>query len=71
MGKFKRKNTYKDKRDPSKKQKNGQGEYSTHEFVKENKALETFYKVSYLKFILMFSSNFKENSRLSLNSSNL
>jgi hypothetical protein len=71
MGKFKRKITYKDKRDPTKKVKNGEGEYSKIEFVKENIALETFYKVNSPKIMIIYSSNFKENSRLSLNLSNL
>jgi len=70
MGKFKRKNAYKDKKDPNKKVKNGEGEYNTSEFVKENIHFETFYKVKSPTIFFIVSSNFKTNSRLSQNLSN-
>ena len=47
MGKFKRKNNWKEKKDPEKKIKTENQPYSTTEYVKKNEAFEQFYKVRF------------------------
>lgn len=45
MGKFKRKNNFKEAKDPAKKLKPHEEEYRQTEYVKENVYFENFYKV--------------------------